>query len=87
MQRGRGQIARCHERAMRLRPDVRPPSMRLRIHVGLLGEVRRVQLVGGEEAAPELRECIVRYAESWTFPPPGGTVPPIELPLTFSARQ
>jgi hypothetical protein len=87
MQEGRRQIARCHERAMRLRPDQRPPPMRLRIHVGLLGEVSRVQLLGAGDAAPELRECIVRYAESWTFPPPGGSVPPIELPLTFSARM
>lgn len=82
VQRGRPQLARCFERALRVHDEV-GGQVRLRVTVGRMGEVSRVQVLGAD--APELRECVSRYVSRWSFPPPGGPVT-FEVPLAFSAR-
>ena len=85
LQRARPQLARCYERALRLHPEVHG-RVRLRVTVGLMGDVTRVSVLGADAAdTSELRDCVATYAERWTFPPPGGPVT-FEVPLSFSAR-
>ncbi len=85
LQRGRGQLARCYERTLRLHPEVHG-RLRLRVTVGLMGDVRRVGVLGADASdTGELRQCISTYASRWTFPPPGGPVT-FEVPLAFTAQ-
>ncbi len=75
----------CYERTLRDNPQVYG-RLRVRVSVGMMGDVRRVSVDGGEAAdTARLRECITRVASGWTFPPPGGPVT-FELPLAFSSR-
>lgn len=73
----------CYERASR----ESTPRLRLMIHVGLLGEVRRAQVLSDQPVPDILRACILARANAMTFPPPGGSVPPIEVPLRFTGHQ
>jgi hypothetical protein len=85
LQRARPQLARCYERALRIHPEVHG-RVRLRVTVGLMGDVTRVSVLGADAAdTSELRDCVATYAERWIFPPPGGPVT-FEVPLSFSAR-
>jgi ferric-dicitrate binding protein FerR (iron transport regulator) len=85
LSRGRGSLQQCYERTMRLH-DVSVGRLRLRVHVGVMGDVHRATVLGAEGAdTAELRACITAYAERWTFPPPGGPVT-FELPLSFGSR-
>lgn len=85
IQRARRQLAGCYERALRIHPEVHG-RLRLRVTVGLMGDVLRVSVLGADAAdTNELRQCISTYARRWTFPPPGGPVT-FEVPLAFSAR-
>lgn len=85
LQRGRRQIQRCYEVSLRRGATV-GGRMRLRVTVGLMGEVRRARVLGLEgRGADELRQCIGNYAGRWTFPPPGGPVT-FEVPLNLTAR-
>lgn len=85
LQRGRRQIQRCYEVSLRRGATV-GGRIRLRVTVGLLGEVHRAQVLGLEgQGAAELAECIGNYASRWTFPPPGGPVT-FEVPLNLTAR-
>ncbi len=85
LNRGRRQLARCYERSLRVRPEVRG-RVRLRITVGASGDVQRVRVVGADPTAnTALQECVATHAQRWTFPPPGGPVT-FEVPFAFSAR-
>lgn len=75
----------CYERTLRDNPQVYG-RLRMRVTVGLMGDVRRVSVLGAEASdTAHLRDCITRVASGWTFPPPGGPVT-FELPLAFSSR-
>ncbi|MGF1467804.1 MAG: AgmX/PglI C-terminal domain-containing protein [Sandaracinaceae bacterium] len=78
----RRNLQRCYERALRNRPTLEP-TMRLKVRVGALGDVTRVEILDAPEASQALRSCVEGHARRWTFPSPGGFVD-FEVPLTFS---
>ncbi|HJL20260.1 MAG TPA: AgmX/PglI C-terminal domain-containing protein [Sandaracinaceae bacterium LLY-WYZ-13_1] len=86
LQRGRRQIQRCYEGALRRPGSQLSGRVRLRVTVGLMGDVRRTRVLGLEgRGADELTRCIGNYAGRWTFPPPGGPVT-FEVPLNLTTR-
>ena len=79
-------LRQCYERSLRQGPDVEG-TLSLRITVGLVGDVQRVQVVGAPaESTAQLQACVVQIAEHWSFPPPGGPVT-FQLPVRFSQRR
>jgi TonB family protein len=78
-------LRQCYERSLRQGPDIEG-TLSLRITVGMVGDVQRVQVVGAPaESTAQLRECVVQIAEHWSFPPPGGPVT-FQLPVRFTQR-
>lgn len=83
--RGRRQIQQCYERA--LRGSGLSGHGRLRVTVGVMGEVTQARLLGLEgDGAASLSTCVANYASHWTFSPPGGPVT-FELPLALTQTQ
>lgn len=85
VQGGQVRLRGCYERTLRDHPEVYG-RLRMRVTVGLMGDVRRVSVLGADASeTAQLRDCITRVASGWTFAPPGGPVT-FELPLAFSSR-
>ncbi len=85
VQGGQVRLRGCYERTLRDHPQVYG-RLRMRVTVGVMGDVRRVSVLGADASeTAQLRDCITRVASGWTFAPPGGPVT-FELPLAFSSR-
>lgn len=82
LRRGMRQVTACYERSLRNNSQV--VRARLRIDIGVMGDVRRARVIGLPDGT--LSTCICNYAMRWTFPPPGGPLS-LEQPLTLTPRQ
>ncbi|MCZ7687484.1 MAG: FecR domain-containing protein [Sandaracinaceae bacterium] len=57
----------CYERTLRDHPQVYG-RLRMRVTVGVMGDVRRVSVLGADASeTAQLRDCITRVASGWTF--------------------
>jgi len=84
---GRERLRQCWERASRDEPYFRA-QFRVRLTVGLLGEVENVRVLSDDNPLPaSFTECVVTQVRNWHFPPPTGGIVPIEVPLRFAGRQ
>ncbi len=82
--RGMRQVQRCYERSLRQSSHGGGGHARLRLDIGVMGDVQRAQIRGVPDGP--LSTCIRNYAMRWTFPPPGGPVS-LEQPLNLTPRQ
>jgi len=82
MARAMRPFRQCYERWSRNHSGV--VRGRLRITVGVMGDVERVQIVGVDDGS--LTSCIRNRATQLTFPPPGGPVT-FEAPLTLAPSR
>jgi len=80
-------LRQCVDLALNVQPNLTLGPARLRLTVGLTGEVERVSVEGdGWEIPASLGACITRNVERWSFPPPTGGTVPIALPLSLRSR-
>lgn len=79
--RGARQVQRCYELALRQGEQSSIGRARVRLDIGVMGDVQRVRVLDLPEGA--LSQCIGNYAMRWTFPPPGGPLT-IEQPFALT---
>lgn len=82
--RGMRQVQRCYELALRQGAQAPTGRARLRLEIGVMGDVQRARVLGLPDGP--LAQCIANYATRWTFPPPGGPVS-VEQPLSLAPTQ
>ncbi|MCA9606398.1 MAG: AgmX/PglI C-terminal domain-containing protein [Myxococcales bacterium] len=82
--RGARQVQRCYELALRQGEQSSIGRARVRLDIGVMGDVARVRVLDLPEGA--LSQCIANYAQRWTFPPPGGPLT-IEQPFSLTPTR
>jgi anti-sigma factor RsiW len=88
VRRGRRQLRRCYDRALRVSGTDFSADLRLGLRIARTGEVRRADVrgVGEGEAPPAFRRCVEEAAQAWHFPAPDGGPVDVEVPFRFDPR-
>jgi len=88
VRRGRRQLRRCYDRALRASGTDFSADLRLGLRIARTGEVRRADVrgVGDGEAPPAFRRCVEEAAQAWHFPAPDGGPVDVEVPFRFDPR-
>jgi hypothetical protein len=78
-----GELRDCYNQSLKKRPDLQE-NLRIHFTVNLQGRVEGFKFTKHKSNAVELRSCVKRKIEGWTFHRPRGDSPVVvDYPLVF----
>jgi hypothetical protein len=85
IERGKADIQRCYQRALRQNPDLKSGKLVISITVGVSGSVRDVAMDGPERFGP-IQPCIKQVVSRWAFPASSAEYG-AELPIVLQGNE
>jgi len=87
--RGRRQLRRCYDRALRTTGGDFSADVTLRLRIARTGAVARAdaQPAPGDESPPAFVACVAARAGDWHFPQPDGGPVDVAVPIHFDAAE